>query len=148
MAFRFQGVHTGILKQIFILHFVRKNFSTFFANYDSQANIHTTKLTRRSRLFGVCCVFSFLQNSKTRRYLISTTAFACSRRLIGDFIFAFSSDELFRSLQNLRKFLKKVFIMEFLTANSRWAHYQLRITNSSALSRIIALYRCTASSVM
>ena len=42
--------------------------------------------------------FLMCQYSKTRRYLFSTTVFACSRRLIGGFIFAFFSDELFRSI--------------------------------------------------
>ena len=42
--------------------------------------------------------FLMCQYSKTRRYLFSTTVFACSRRLIGGFIFAFFADELFRSI--------------------------------------------------
>ena len=35
--------------------------------------------------------FLMCQYSKTRRYLFSTTVFACSRRLIGGFIFALSN---------------------------------------------------------
>ena len=42
--------------------------------------------------------FLMCQYSKTRRYLFSTTVFACSRRLIGGFIFASFFDELFRRI--------------------------------------------------